>query len=278
MFAHSLSQHFPEAGAGLIAALMLTALFLRYMVFAGGALLLVLFFRNRLSGRRIQPVPFTADQFRREASWSFLSMLVFLAVGAVVAALNSQFHFAKLYTSVDGWMGWVWFALSIPAALLVHDFYFYWVHRLMHRPDVYRHLHAVHHASTNPSPLSAFAFHPGEAVLEALGFVVILSVVPMHPLAFLVVSTVMISMNVIGHLGYEIFPAKWADHPVMKYLNTATSHNQHHRTFNYNFGLYTTIWDRLFGTLHPRLAETYERLTRQDTSTIAPSFSERKTS
>ena len=44
-------------------------------------------------------------------------------------------------------------------------------------------------------------------------------------------------------------------------MNTATSHNQHHRTYRYNYGLYTLIWDRLFGTLHPRYAETYAAAT-----------------
>ena len=29
------------------------------------------------------------------------------------------------------------------------------------------------------------------------------------------------------------------------------AHNHHHKTFDYNFGYYTTILDRCFGTLHP---------------------------
>ena len=35
-------------------------------------------------------------------------------------------------------------------------------------------------------------------------------------------------------------------------MNSATAHNLHHRAFRSNFGLYTLIWDRLFGTIDPR--------------------------
>jgi sterol desaturase/sphingolipid hydroxylase (fatty acid hydroxylase superfamily) len=53
-------------------------------------------------------------------------------------------------------------------------------------------------------------------------------------------------------------------------MNTATSHNQHHRTFSYNYGLYTLFWDRLFGTLHPRYSETFDTATRSKALATSP--------
>ena len=267
MLASLLKDYAPGASPFVIGCAFAILVLIRYLIFAGGALALTSLFRNRLRSRRIQPVPFKALILCREFLYSLSSFLVFALVGLAAFRLNEAFGIFAIYRTPDQY-GWVWFGLSIPVALLVHDFYFYWAHRFMHLPGVFERVHRVHHLSTNPSPLAAFAFHPFEAVIEALGFILILIVVPMHPLAFLIVSTVMISINVIGHLGYEIYPsglqATWGG----QLLNTATSHNQHHRTYNFNYGLYTLVWDRLFGTMHPKYELTYNTIT---TRSPAPS-------
>jgi sterol desaturase/sphingolipid hydroxylase (fatty acid hydroxylase superfamily) len=157
-------------------------------------------------------------------------------------------------------------------AILLHDFYFYWMHLFMHLPGVYERVHKVHHLSTNPSPLAAFAFHPLEAVIEALAIWVIALIIPIHPVALIAVGLYSIATNVMGPSGYELLPRGLAQHPVFGWLNTATSHNQHHRTFNYNFGLYTLLWDRLFGTLHPHYVGLYQRTTRQQTTDNTHAF------
>lgn len=258
MLAQYVQSADPALTPWLIAGIVALLLFIRYLIFAGGALWLIMANHKSLAGRRIQPAPFTATQFQREAGWSALSALVFGAVGLAAHLANREFGFMAFYNGIDTY-GWVWFWLSIPAALLVHDFYFYWAHRLMHAPALFERVHRVHHLSTNPSPLSAFAFHPCEAVIEAVGLLVVLMIVPLHPLAFLSFSTFLIAFNVMGHLGYELFPRFMGETPVLRLLNTATSHNQHHRTFRYNYGLYTLIWDRLFGTLHPNYAAAFRK-------------------
>jgi lathosterol oxidase len=57
--------------------------------------------------------------------------------------------------------------VSLALMLLLHDAWFYWTHRLMHHPKIFRHVHLVHHRSINPSPWAAYSFHPIEAVIEA---------------------------------------------------------------------------------------------------------------
>ncbi|MEL6388208.1 MAG: sterol desaturase family protein [Pseudomonadota bacterium] len=49
--------------------------------------------------------------------------------------------------------------------------------------------------------------------------------------------------------------------PLGRWLNTSAYHNQHHRTYRYNYGLYTVIWDRLHGTLHPKAEAVFDRAT-----------------
>lgn len=232
----------------------------RYLLFAGGALALITLFQKPLAPRRIQPLPFTAKQLWREAGWSFLSISIFglIFIGLFVA--NQRLGWFQIYRDIDQ-KGWLWFGLSIPIAVLIHDFYFYWTHRFMHLPGVFERIHKVHHLSTNPSPLSAFAFHPIEAVIEAGAVLTIALLIPIHPIALALTMLYSILTNVMGHMGYELLPRGFATNPWLNWINTATSHNQHHRTFTSNYGLYTLVWDRLFGTLHARYADLYAKVT-----------------
>lgn len=233
---------------------------LRYAIFAGGALVLLSIFARPLSGRRIQQAPFTRAQLLREAGYSALSILIFSAVFVVVFTLDGRFGLLQVYRDIDAY-GWMWLAASFPVTILIHDFYFYWAHRAMHLPGVYDRVHKVHHLSTNPSPLAAFAFHPVEAVIEAWALILIAVIIPVHPITLIATGVYSVATNVMGHCGYELLPRSLARHRLFGFINTATSHNQHHRTYAHNFGLYTLIWDRVFGTLHPRYLALYDRMT-----------------
>jgi len=118
----------------------------------------------------------------------------------------------------------------------------------MHLPRFYKIFHKVHHESTDPSPLTAFAFHPTEAVVEYfVGFVLPF----LLPLNFGVLITWQIfSMlnNVLGHLGYEVYPKGWVKFPLLKFKTASTHHNMHHQLFNGNYALYFTWWDKWMGT------------------------------
>jgi Delta7-sterol 5-desaturase len=257
---------------GLLLTVLAAAAFIaaRYVLIAGGAMILITLRRTALASRRIQPQPFTRDQLAREGLTSMSSALVFGALVVGAFALHREFSILQIYPDVSD-HGWAWFWASIPIALLMHDFYFYWAHRLMHLPALYPVVHSVHHLSTNPSPLAALSFHPLEAAIEVLGILVIAMILPMHPAALSIVALCTILLNVLGHLGYELLPRGFEQSPAGKVLNTATSHNQHHRTFTYNYGLYTLIWDRLFGTVHPGYGKLFARVTSQHAGAPSPS-------
>jgi sterol desaturase/sphingolipid hydroxylase (fatty acid hydroxylase superfamily) len=215
-------------------------------------------------------VRFSRAQLVREALWSCSSIVVFALVIVLTVYLDRRFGVMQLYTGIDG-PGWIWFWLSIPVAILMHDLYFYASHRFMHLPGVYERVHRVHHLSTNPSPLAAFAFHPVEALIEIAGVVLIAIILPMHTAAFAVFTLIVLVTNVLGHLGHELFPPGFERSALGRVVNTATSHNQHHRTFAYNFGLYTLVWDRLFGTVHPGYGRLFARVAGEKTSESSPS-------
>ena len=82
-----------------------------------------------------------------------------------------------------------------------------------------------------------------------------------HDHAIMYYMLFQIGYNVYGHLGFEIFPKNMNKHWLGKYFNTSVSHNMHHKYFVKNYGLWTTAWDRMFGTMHPKYDELYEKTT-----------------
>jgi sterol desaturase/sphingolipid hydroxylase (fatty acid hydroxylase superfamily) len=244
---------------------------------AGTAFLLVyVIFRHRWFYAKIQQrFPKNRDYFR-EIGYSFLTIGVFTLVGLSIFK-GPLAPYKRWYESIgdaaiqfgslsDG--GWLYWIVSVLIMILVHDAYFYWTHRAMHHRRLYRYVHLVHHKSTNPTPLAAFAFHPIEAFVEAGIFYVIVFTIPAHHSAFIAFFFFMMFFNVYGHLGYELYPKGWTRHPFGKWLNTSVNHNMHHHHFNGNYGLYFTWWDRWMGTTHPDYFERYDEVKQRKSPII----------
>ena len=165
--------------------------------------------------------------------------------------------YTTYYTNIAD-HGWWYFGLAFLIMLFAHDTYFYWIHRLMHHPSIFRFVHLVHHKSTNPSPWAAYAMHPFEAILEAGIVVVFLFTIPMHLAHLSFFFLFMIVYNVYGHLGWELYPKGFSKHWFGKWINTSVNHNMHHQTIQGNYGLYFLWWDRWMGTLNPTYDETFQ--------------------
>lgn len=58
--------------------------------------------------------------------------------------------------------------LEILACMVVEDTLFYWIHRLLHHPRLYKHIHKKHHMFRNSIGLAAEYAHPVEGVLAFL--------------------------------------------------------------------------------------------------------------
>lgn len=218
----------------------------RYLLAASGAWLFFWTWKgNPLTRRRrLQPVDFTRVDVRRELLTSLRSALVFGTLfGFVYAGLPLVKLEAPGALKVLEFSGWLLFLL------VVHDTYFYWSHRLAHHPRVFRWLHSLHHQSRNPSPFAALSFGVADAVVQVVWAVPLVRFVPVPSLVWLVFSFVAIAINVVGHCGVEPYPLRWQHHPVLKWLNFATMHNQHHLVLDGNYGLYFSAWDRWMGTL-----------------------------
>lgn len=246
-------------------ALLLGLTGLRYLIFAGIAWVLAhWWFARRWAHRKIVPHPAVAADVRREMAQSLVTIVIFAMVGCLTFLAAAQ-GWTQLYRDPHAF-GWTWFWLSIAVAVVVHDAWFYWTHRLMHHPWLYRRVHAAHHRSTNPTPWAAYSFSPWEAVVEAGIFPLLAFTLPMHPFALSLFLFWQILFNVLGHTGYE-YNGRWFSGTVLRFLlNTPTNHVMHHQRTNGNFGLYFNWWDRLMGTNH---ADYDERL-RDMTTRMRP--------
>ena len=235
----------------VIASLLISgALFVRYAVLTGlfewvvkhGA------WAERFAGRRLRlsPKPRRADQTRRELRMSWWTSLVFGA-SALVMAWAWQAGWLQIYLDWRAYPLW-WLPLSLVVAMLLHETYYYWLHRAMHHPRVYPWLHQGHHDSVVTSGWTSFAFDVIEAVLQAGIIPVILLIVPMHAAVLVLWLTLMTVSAIINHLNVELYPlpvrSTWWGRNVIG----ATHHAMHHTRFTKNYGLYFTFWDRWCGT------------------------------
>ncbi|MHA6718370.1 sterol desaturase family protein [Sphingomonas sp. RS6] len=186
-------------------------------------------------------------QIRREIGWSLASAAIYGIPAGVVAWGWQNLGWTRIYTDVDAWPLW-YLPLSVLLYLFAHDSWFYWTHRWMHIPALFRRYHAVHHASRPPTAWAAMAFHWGEALTGAIVIPLLVFLIPIHVAALGLVLTVMTVMGVTNHMGWEVFPAWVWRGPMGAWLITASHHQRHHERYGCNYGLYFRFWDRLCGT------------------------------
>ncbi|GIX41645.1 MAG: sterol desaturase [Leptospiraceae bacterium] len=234
---------------------------LRYILIAGAAFLIFwIFLKDKIYFRRIQKREPKRSDYKREILYSMSTILIFGIVGVIVYYLRIH-GYTKIYSDVNQY-GWGYFWFSVIALIFLHDTYFYWTHRWMHHPKIFKYVHLVHHKSNNPTPFAAYSFHPLEAVVEAGIVPLAVFIMPVHTGALFIFITFSFVMNVLGHIGYEFYFKGFTKHPLTWWNNTSTHHNMHHKYVNWNFGLYFNIWDRLMGTNHPRYHEIYNEITQ----------------
>lgn len=228
-----------------------------------GGLAFILFywlFRRKLSWKKIQRSFPGRKDYAREIGFSTVSIILFALPPLVVVHSDAIRPHSTFYKDIS-LHGWAYFFLAFPIMIFLHDTYFYWMHRLIHHPRLFRLFHLVHHRSTNPSPWAAYAFHPLEAVLESMIFVIFLFTIPItgwHLFVFFLVSLI---YNVYGHLGFELYPKGFQRHRLGRWVNTSVSHNMHHRHFKGNYGFYFLFWDRWMGTLRTDYEAVFQEVT-----------------
>ncbi len=228
----------------------------RWVFAAGGFVIIYLLFRRWFRHRRIQEKRITANQIGYEILHSILALSISNLIGIAVTLMVDN-NYAKVLTQpVDLPTFWL-IVGQFFLYFFLFDAYYYLLHRVMHTKALFW-VHRYHHHTTNPNPLTAFSFHPVEALLTG-GFVPLMILVfHFHVVAIISATTFGVVSSVIVHSGHEVFPRWWYKKgKLTRYYISPLFHDRHHVSFRHNFGAFTTIWDRVFGTVEPDFDDRY---------------------
>lgn len=139
----------------------------------------------------------------------------------------------------------VWFILMFPFLVIWSSFHFYWVHRALHVPWLYRIAHSLHHRNVNVGPWSGISMHPMEHILFYTNFLIHF-VVPSHPIHVLFHGYMQSVHPVFSHSGFEQLYVRDRERAKMGDF----FHQLHHKYFECNYGTIEMPWDRWFGSFH----------------------------
>jgi sterol desaturase/sphingolipid hydroxylase (fatty acid hydroxylase superfamily) len=232
----------------------------RYYLIAGAVFFLFyVVLKNKILHKKIQSLFPKNTDYLREIFYSTITILIFGFIPLFFIANPAMKSHTTLYDNISDY-GWFYYFLAYPIMFIMHDTYFYWTHRIMHHKTLFNTMHLVHHKSTNPSPWAAYAFHPLESIVEVGIFVVFLFTLPVHTTHVIIFFLLSIMYNIYGHLGWELYPKGFSKSLIGKWINTSVNHNQHHKYFKGNYGLYFLFWDRIMGTIRADYDEAFEEV------------------
>ena len=239
----------------------------RYAIAAGAlAVVLRLAPAGWTTARRLQSRLASRADRTREIGYSLLTIVIFAlnGYGVHLGARHGLFTIMPGPPAAD----LVQAVATLVLMIVAHDTYFYWTHRAMHHPRLFRFFHRTHHRSHTPTPWAAYAFDWPEAAVQAGFLPLFLLVVPVHGVVLFVFIAHMILRNVMGHAGVELFPRGWARSRWLAWITVTVHHDLHHATARWNYGLYFRWWDRIMGTEHPDYVQAFDRATgeRRETS------------
>lgn len=200
---------------------------------------------------------FLKNQVSMEIKQTMVSMPI-MAVFTTPFFLAEVRGYSRIYDSIpqDAWWslgGW-YNVIQFPLFLAFTDACIYWIHRGLHHPRVYKHLHKPHHKWVMPSPFASHAFHPLDGYAQSVPYHVFPFIFPLQKFAYIALFTFINIWTVLIHDGEYV-----AQSPV---INGAACHNLHHTKFDYNYGQFTTLFDRLGGTYLKPGSEMFVRKVR----------------
>lgn len=229
--------------------------------------ILVILGQGFLKAHKIQPKGFSWKVFRHEMFWAAITIFFSSSILIMMAK----------YTVDAGWVTYnqepaAWWVIAYEYALyfLLFDTYFYWGHRLMHVPGIYEITHKTHHRSMSPNLLTTFSVNPIESIVNGIfvtGFTMVFTV---HVESYALIGPTAVLMGLYVHSGYEFLPSWWNKTWLTKWFIPTSFHDQHHRFYTGNYGGYTTIWDRLMGTMRPNYEKDFERIVERRKQPVVP--------
>lgn len=183
-----------------------------------------------------------SDQVHDNMFWSLTSGVAQVTALQVLVIWGMANGLAPVISVLDNP---VWFIVGLVLLPVWSAFHFYWAHRLLHVPFIYKHVHSLHHRNVNIGPWSGFAMHPAEHLIY-LSSLLVHFVFPSHEILVFFHVIYLAPGAAMTHTGYEDLLVK-----DKRRLALGTFYHQlHHRYYECNYGNQEMPWDRWFGTFH----------------------------
>jgi sterol desaturase/sphingolipid hydroxylase (fatty acid hydroxylase superfamily) len=125
------------------------------------------------------------------------------------------------------------------AAPLVFHGLTYVVHRALHTPWLFRHVHSVHHRAATPVFVDAHYMHPAEAVYSAVALMLPAFLLPTHVVAFGLYYFTVGFHELLDHTGVRVH---------VPGLSPSSHHDEHHRSVKRCYGQALPLLDAWLGT------------------------------
>ncbi len=182
--------------------------------------------------------------------WLFSLILVDLGLGAFLNQQPLLDHLANQGFLASLGLPSFWLILI---SLLILDLAGYTIHYLLHRLPWLWTFHSVHHSDPDLDISTSFRFHPGEALTGLLWLMVIIAVFGIPVWLIALRSLIILPLSLMHHANVTIPDP--IERSLRLVLVTPGLHKIHHSPrqpeTDSNYGLFLSVWDRLFGTLHP---------------------------
>lgn len=94
-----------------------------------------------------------------------------------------------------------------------------------------------------PTPFASHAFHPVDGFLQSVPYHLYVFLFPMHKFTYLLLFVFVNIWTVSIHDGDYRVPEL-----LKPFINGSAHHTDHHVYYNYNYGQYFTLWDRIGGS------------------------------
>ncbi|KAK9235711.1 hypothetical protein V1525DRAFT_253560 [Lipomyces kononenkoae] len=188
--------------------------------------------------RNLDHPKYLKNQMRMEIkqALSSIPLMALLTVPWFIAEIRGH---SFMYWDLNDY-GVTYLVLQFPLFILFTDFGIYLIHRGLHHPVLYKRLHKRHHKWIVPTPFASLACHPIDGYMQSLPYHIFPFLFPLHKMSFLVLFANINIWAILIHDGEYL-----TNSPL---VNGAACHTVHHLYFNYNYGQFTTLWDRIGGS------------------------------
>lgn len=179
-----------------------------------------------------------------------LFQVILINILIVIPLTLISFDESKHGYKVDPDMVPVWYIsfFQIMIALIMYDFLFFAIHKMLHTKHLYW-IHKMHHEYYNTVIWSDA--HTGllEVLFVAIfPYMIIGLVIDLHLYTQCMLIIVSISLGISQHSGYNL---PYSPFHLIPLCNTYGAHVLHHRFTNVNYAPYWSFWDRVTGSYKP---------------------------